>query len=226
MRRVLRSLLRPVRRLLFQSVSPADPWRRFAYAVPLHHYGLGAERDFYWYFEGQSQVNVTSLAEMRQWLMQCSYVRDPDLFFREDYWQHPTLFELLRKGDCEDFALWTWRKLIELGYKAEFVVGWWAQPGQEPAAHAWVHFEDEGQLLVFDPVVRCLKHMCRPFHAAHHVYLPEVSVDADFRRYVYAGHFLREQWRCPEAQISTSLERNDRRHNSNASHQSSAPAFS
>ena len=42
------------------------------------------------------------------WLLGCVYARDRDLFRNPDYWQHPCNFEGLRKGDCEDFALWAW----------------------------------------------------------------------------------------------------------------------
>src|SRR5690348_3236184 len=46
----------------------------------------------------------------------CEYVRDP--VHERDFWQHPKTFEQLRKGDCEDHALWAWRKLTELGISA------------------------------------------------------------------------------------------------------------
>src|SRR5690348_9858416 len=73
----------------------------------------------------------------------CEYVRDP--VHERDYWQHPKTFEQLRKGDCEDHALWAWRKLTELGLPAEFYVGRW-RTGKEaqPGFHAWVVFQDGG----------------------------------------------------------------------------------
>jgi hypothetical protein len=45
------------------------------------------------------------------------------LFGEADFWQHPSTFERLRTGDCEDFAVWAWRKLIELGYDVDLVAG-------------------------------------------------------------------------------------------------------
>ena len=91
-----------------RTTSPASRWRRYAASVPLHAYGLGARRDFSWYFEGRSTVDVASLDDIMAWLLGCVYARDRDLFRNPDYWQHPCNFEGLRKGDCEDFALWAW----------------------------------------------------------------------------------------------------------------------
>ena len=64
------------------------------------------------------------------------------LFNEIDLWQHPSSFEELRRGDCEDFALWAWRKLAELGIDAEFFVGRILSV-EEPDVdrqHAWVVF--------------------------------------------------------------------------------------
>src|SRR5205085_1473130 len=68
---------------------------------------------FAWYFEGQSAVTVGSVDDVCEWLLECEYVHDPELFHEPDFWQHPRTFERLRKGDCEDHALWAWRKLVE-----------------------------------------------------------------------------------------------------------------
>jgi len=69
---------------------------------------------------GQSTVCVNDIAAICEWLADCEYVRDP--VHERDFWQHPKTFEQLRKGDCEDHALWAWRKLTELGIPAEFYV--------------------------------------------------------------------------------------------------------
>lgn len=128
---------------------------------------------------------------MKAWLLGCEYIRDPELFQEVDFWQHPTTFEHLRKGDCEDFALWAWRALVHLGYEAEFVAGHWAPPGAEPAGHAWVLFSDAGRPHLFDPVIRDADGMVRPIATVRDEYLPEVSVDGRFNRYVYGGYFQR-----------------------------------
>jgi predicted transglutaminase-like cysteine proteinase len=41
-------------------------------------------------------------------------------FNRSHEREHPGAFERRRRGDCEDFALWAWRKLAEVGVDAEF----------------------------------------------------------------------------------------------------------
>ena len=68
-------------------------------------------------------VPVQSIDDIVAWLQSCEYVTDLDLFHERDFWQHPGTFERLRRGDCEDFALWAWRKLAEVGIDAEFCVG-------------------------------------------------------------------------------------------------------
>jgi hypothetical protein len=52
------------------------------------------------------------MADVRNFLVGCTYVSDTELFGKRDYWQPPEDFEKRRKGDCEDFALWTWRQLL------------------------------------------------------------------------------------------------------------------
>lgn len=182
---------RTMGRLLLRTVRMEDPWTRFPHDVPLQRFGAGAHRDFGWYLEGKSRVPVGSLDEMQEWLCGCTYARDPELFQEADFWQHPCTFEHLRKGDCEDFALWTWRKLRRLGFAAEFVAGCWQPAGCPPAPHAWVVFAGEdGQARLFDPVVKAPSRMVRPLHEVRAAYLPEVSVDVQLRRYAYAGYFL------------------------------------
>lgn len=187
---LLNPALRPVRRLLLRTVRLDDPWRRYRHPVPLCRYGAGACKDFPWYFEGEGRVEVASLDDVKGWLLGCTYTRDPELFQEADFWQHPVTFEALRRGDCEDFALWAWRQMVCLGYDAEFVAGRWRQPDAEPAGHAWVHFTENGCRKVFDPVIRDPDRMVRPLPSVRLEYLPEVSVDGRFVRYVYGGYFL------------------------------------
>ena len=86
-------------------------------------FGPGSRCDFSHYFEGESHVPVSSIDDIVKWLTSCEYVTDLALFHEQDVWQHPAAFEQLRRGDCEDFALWAWRKLAEVGVEAEFYVG-------------------------------------------------------------------------------------------------------
>lgn len=184
---IFNPLLRPLAGMLRRSLRPGDRWRRVPHPVPLARFGVGAQHDFPWYFEGPSVVAVCSVEEMKEWLLGCAYRRDPELFQEADFWQHPATFEQLRQGDCEDFALWTWRKLVRLGFEAEFVAGRWEEGGC-PEGHAWVIYEERGVRKVFDPVIREADHMVRPLSLVRDAYLPEVSVDHRFTRYVYHGY--------------------------------------
>lgn len=175
---------RAAARLLLHTVPPGDPWRRFPFPVPLDRYGAGAERDFGWYFEGPSSVPARSLDDVCAWLLGCTYARDPDLFGRTDVWQHPAAFEARRTGDCEDFALWTWRKLVALGEDAELVVG----REQAGGGHAWVLVRRPGGHQLVDPVARTPERLVRPLAAVRDAYLPEASVDGRLVRYAYAGY--------------------------------------
>lgn len=87
--------------------------------------------------------------EMRRFLSRCTYVSDREKFGEEDYWQSPDLFEESRKGDCDDFALWAWRQLLQMNLDARFVVGLASRYGE---GHAWVTFEKDGKQYLFEPL--------------------------------------------------------------------------
>jgi len=195
LRIIVTYLARPISRWLLRTVSFESPWERFVSPVPMGVYGLGARHDFRWYFEGESTVGVRSLEEMTEWLLGCEYASDPDLFQEADYWQHPCSFEQLRRGDCEDFSLWVWRKLIRLGYDAEFVAGRCVHPGcsRTGLGHTWVIFRHNRTTYLFDPTIRDRDQMIRPLAEVHYEYVPEVSIDRRFTRYAYAGYSLK--WR-------------------------------
>ena len=113
--RFLARLLAPLLALLRPRVLVDDPWARSPAVLPTRAFGRGSVRDFRWYFERESEVPVRSIDEVCDWLLGCAYVSDRELFNESDFWQHPGTFERLRQGDCEDYALWAWRKLVELG---------------------------------------------------------------------------------------------------------------
>ena len=68
-------------------------------------FGSGARLDFPKYLSGDSVVAISTFAEIREWLSHCTYESDQVLFNERDFWQHPSTFERLRAGDCEDFAI-------------------------------------------------------------------------------------------------------------------------
>ncbi len=189
---MFRALHRRILRFLLRTVRAAGPWDRIAAPVPVHVYGLGSRQPFDWYLQGESTVEVVSLEDVLEWLLGCTYATDRDLFRHPDYWQHPCAFERMRQGDCEDFALWAWRKLVRLGYDAEFIVGYVLHPEGHSRGHAWVVFRQNGESFVFDPSIRTRLQMVAPLFRVAHEYVPEVSVDGNLARYVYTGYAL---WR-------------------------------
>jgi hypothetical protein len=68
-------------------------------------------------------VRCQTIRKVRTFLATCKYVSDKELFGKRDYWQPPEDFEERKKGNCEDFALWTWRQLLNMGYEARFIGG-------------------------------------------------------------------------------------------------------
>ncbi len=102
---------------------PESPWERLKMDVPAIAFGPGSRCQFGHYFEGRSAVQVATVDDIVDWLNTCEYASDAEQFNDRDVWQEPCAFEQRRRGDCEDFALWAWRKLGELGLDAEFFVG-------------------------------------------------------------------------------------------------------
>lgn len=165
-----------------------DPWQRLSDEAPLAMFGEGARHGFDWVFEGESTIPVRSLDDMLDWLADCHYESDASLFRESDYWQHPHTFEQLRRGDCEDFALWAWRKLIELGIDADLVIGRRVPPTSENSRHAWILFRDGDDEFVFEPVVRDRSAAVRRVSTVRTAYIPEFGVARDRRRFVFAGY--------------------------------------
>ena len=160
--------------------------------VPKTAFGPGSRQDFALYFEGESSVPVHSIDDIVVWLLECEYVSDTDLFDKGDYWQHPIVFEQLRRGDCEDFALWTWRKLVEIGVEAEFHVGRVicdAEPDID-RQHAWVVYRVDRTDFLFEPAARERSQMIRPLVEAMDRYIPYFAVDRRFTTSAFAGCVL------------------------------------
>jgi hypothetical protein len=92
----------------------------------------------------------SDFTELRSFLSNCKYVSDQEQFGEEDYWQPPDDFEQLKRGDCEDFALWARRQLIHMNYPARFVIG---TAGRYGAGHAWITFEKDGRFFLLEPLL-------------------------------------------------------------------------
>ena len=157
--------------------------------VPARVFGPGSERPFAEYFEGESAVRVGSIDDIVAWLQTCEYVSDVELFRERDFWQHPAHFERRRRGDCEDFALWAWRKLAELGVDAEFCVGRVAH-GDGPTIvrqHAWVVYHVNGASFLFEPAGRVPGLMIRPLADVMDTYVPHFAVNHRFDTHAFVG---------------------------------------
>jgi hypothetical protein len=94
------------------------------------------------------KVVCRDLNEIRVFLSTCRYVSDREQFGMQDHWMPPEEFEQIRKGDCDDFALWACRQLLSLGYDARFVVG---RVGRYGASHAWVVFREGEKTFIVEP---------------------------------------------------------------------------
>ena len=195
MRRVVSGFLAPVARLLSRFTRTVDAWERIAADVEPSRFGAASRHDFRWYFEGESAVRIDSVDALCDWLQACDYCADHALFNERDYWQHPRTFEQVRKGDCEDFALWAWRKLVELGYDAEFVCGQCDPSRPDGGYHAWVIFRHEGQEFVLEAASRARGSMVLPLTAARERYRPHFAVDRAFRTTGFGGYLLSERAR-------------------------------
>lgn len=177
---------------LFGALSPkpisVDPWSRRARGVPPSRFSHGCRHEWAWYFDGISNVRAKSVRDVCRWLRRCKYVHDRLLFQEDDFWQHPVTFETTRKGDCEDHALWAWRKLAELEMPAELVIGK-SQSGdpRHHGWHAWVIFErPDGKRYVMETTAKKdQKQMILAVNRARRIYQPAVSVDERFQTWVY-----------------------------------------
>jgi transglutaminase-like cysteine proteinase BTLCP len=130
------------------------------------------------------KLHCRDLKELRHFILGCRYLSDKEQFGQLDYWNTPDDFEKRRRGDCDDFALWTWRQLIGMGYDdVRFVVG---TSGRYGGGHAWVQFSDHGRRFLLDP----LRGHLSPWlpRLATIRYRPEMSVTWDGNRLRYFEH--------------------------------------
>ncbi len=144
----------------------------------------GAYQGFKVHLKDRTEVSVSSVADIIDWLFGCGYRRD-----FVDEWQRPSQFEKTRLGDDEDYALWAWVKLIELGYDAELHLGhgpYSKTRYRRVISNVWVSFTDEtgahkiilllvtpdrGPLIVYEDYTTD--------------YRPWFAIDAEGRKYRY-----------------------------------------
>jgi hypothetical protein len=126
--------------------------------------------------------SCSSIKEVRRFLSECEYVSDKEQFNKDDYWLPPEEFEKRKKGDCEDFALWTWRQLLSMGYKSRYVVG---RAGRYGEGHAWVTIERDGKHFIVEPLAWVGESLPRLSVIR---YEPRGSVEWDGKRLRYFIH--------------------------------------
>lgn len=187
-RRLLSRLQRQIFKFIVPFVPDGDQWERLGVRAPLHNYGSGARLDFKQYLTGESIVTVSTFAEIREWLSHCYYLSDEVLFNERDFWQHPSAFEQLRAGDCEDHAIWAWRKMLELGMDADLVAGYCVTNGELDGRHAWIVYHEDGKAYVYEPALGIHESAVRSLDIAKADYIPEFGVDRYATRFTYAGY--------------------------------------
>lgn len=180
-----------VSRLAWRFRRRDSPWERVVMPVPPVAFGPGSIRAFADYFAGRSTVRVTSIDDIVQWLQTCMYVTDAEQFNERDRWQHPRDFEQVQRGDCEDFALWAWRKLAEIGIEAELYVGRVACGASAVARqHAWVVYRVNDTKYLFEPAARGRQRMIRPLAEAIDDYVPHFAVNHQLCTSAFLGCVL------------------------------------
>lgn len=171
---------------------PDSAWERVPMAVPPAAFGPGSLSEFPRYFEGKSRVPVASIDDIVAWLGTCEYVSDAEQFHERDVWQEPCAFERRQRGDCEDFALWAWRKLAEIGVDAEFYVGRVKCDGGAATArqHAWIVYRSDREEVLFEPAARDRQRMLQPLSAVKDAYVPHFAIDRRFVTSAFVGCLL------------------------------------
>jgi hypothetical protein len=139
------------------------------------------------YFSQPLTASCHSLEDLREFLSQCRYVSDKEQFGKEDYWMPPEDFEQARQGDCEDFALYAWRQLLQMGYEARLVGGTMGDPR---VGHAWVVFQKDGIHYLLEPLARRVGLSYPRLDALK--YNPMVSVEWDGKHAHFFSHSERK----------------------------------
>jgi predicted transglutaminase-like cysteine proteinase len=167
--------------------SQVNPVSKRSISVDHQRFGKGSLSHFRLYLKGESNVSIKSVQDICEWLMECQYVSDYELFRYPDLWQHPLDFEVGRKGDCEDHCLWAWRKLHDLGIEAEFVVGKIALKNGGWGDHTWILLKNGGSDQIIETTAKRMDQFMVTASKAEHLYRPYYSMDTKLQSYVYQG---------------------------------------
>ena len=125
-----------------------DPTGRKVFRPDLKRRGIHPTLPMGRYVSQPLAVKCETAEDIRTFLSGCNPVSDMDQFGKREYWQPPEEFEQTKRGDCDCFALWTWRQFMALGYDVRIVFG---QCGRYGTGHAWVEFLSEGKCFLVEP---------------------------------------------------------------------------
>jgi Bacterial transglutaminase-like cysteine proteinase BTLCP len=128
-------------------------------------------------------VHCSDLEDIRKFIVGCRYVSDQEQFGKKDYWMPPEQFEVTKKGDCEDFALWVWRQLMTMGYQARIVFG---RSGRYGEGHSWVMFQANGKHYLLEPIACWFGKKLARLSTVR--YRPEFSIEFDGDKIRYFAH--------------------------------------
>jgi hypothetical protein len=174
----------------------SGPWKRLREKIRKQRFSRSLEHDFSWFFQGVSEVQALSIEEVCEFLVSCQYISDEELFMERDFWQHPVTFEKTKMGDCEDHALWAWRKLSEIGVEAELVVGKLKDTEEyqyiaAPAGgHAWVIFREpeSSKWRVLEATAKNKQGMILAPEDAKDTHKAQFSIDRKYRTYRFTDY--------------------------------------
>jgi len=105
---------------------------------------LGNTHPWNRYFNTPLKTKPQTLVEIESFLSRCKYLSDRKTRSQSDFWEPQDEFEKRRTGDCEDHAIWAWRHLHDLGFRARFVLG------DCDGWHAWVHIFVNGRVYLLE----------------------------------------------------------------------------
>ena len=187
MQRIGRSVLTPLDWIARRIGRHLDPWERKPWRVSMRLFGLKAGQSLRDYFEPESAVPLSNLDDLCTFLLSCQYVPVGEGLGQGDRWMRPHDVEWCRSGDCKAFALWAWRRLVDLGHDAELVCGEWSPRTGSPGLHAFVLLHEGQQKYVLETTARSKDAMVQPWEVVRGEYIPAYAVDKSLRTYIYNG---------------------------------------
>lgn len=174
-------------KLLYSYRGEDDNWFSQVVGFSLYSLGGNCNKDMAWYLTGDSEVHISSVKELCEWLFSCEYISWEGQDRKTLDWQHPLDFEKEKKGNCVDFSLWAWRRLIELDVKVELFAGEWIRLGKKKQ-YFWVVFESDGEKYLIDTVSKDKEKMLYRLESVKNIYIPWASVDNDMECRLYGGY--------------------------------------